>query len=417
MFRITVCGALVAALLLVLAAPVAGQEKAAPEGAKPASEEPSSLGEALKKGKPVLSFRYRYEDVTDDAVGDKQARASTLRTVVGYQTLPYKGWSAYLEAENVSVLGDDDYRNVGAGDLSNGVTDRPVVADPALTEINQAFVQWQGSGNKLRLGRQEILLGDHRYVGHVGWRQNHQSFDAFSFSNTANDRVSFFYGFIENANRITGANLEMASHLANVGFKLGAAGKLTLYGYLLDFDDAVALSTQTLGVEFAGKHKLSGGTSMLYELEFADQSDAGDNPNNVSAGYRFAMLGAAFKKVTVKVGYEVLEGSPGDGRFTTPLATLHKFNGWADKFLNTPATGLEDFYLQLGGKIGKVGWTLFYHDFSADTGGASYGDEIDLQLLYKSSWNQTFGLKGALYSADSHAADTDKWMLFTAYKI
>ena len=417
MFRQTVCGMLAASLFLALAAPVASEEKTAPKGAKPAPEEASSLGQALKKGKPVLSFRYRYEDVTDDAVGDKHARASTLRTVVGYETLPYKGWSAYLEAENVSVLGNDDYRNLGAGSLGNGVTDRPVVADPALTEINQAFVQWQGGGNKLRLGRQEVLLGDHRFVGHVGWRQNHQSFDALSYSNTAHDRVSFFYGFLDNANRITGANLEMASHLANVGIKLGAAGKLTLYGYLLDFDTAVALSTQTFGAELAGKRKLSEDTSFLYELEFADQSDAGDNPFDVSAGYRFVMLGAAFKKVTVKVGYEVLEGSPGDGRFTTPLATLHKFNGWADKFLNTPATGLEDLYLQLSGKIGKVSWTVFYHDFSADTGGASYGDELDLQLLYKSRWKQVFGLKGALYSAEDHAADTDKWMLFTAYKI
>ncbi len=412
MFRHTIYGALVASILIAPAALVAGEEKAAPE-------EASSLVEALAKGKPVLSFRYRYENVSDDGVASgKDANASTLRTVVGYKSLPFKGWSAYIEAENVLVVGDDDdYRNLGAAHLSNGVTNRPVIADPAITEINQAFIQWQGSGNKLRLGRQEVLLGDHRYVGHVGWRQNHQSYDAFTFSSAGHDRVSFFYGYLDNANRITGANLNMESHLLNVGLKLGSAGKLTAYGYLLDFDTAIGLSTQTFGLEFAGKHKLDGGNSLLYELELADQSDAGNNPNNVSAGYRFAMLGAAFKSITVKVGYEILEGSPGNGRFTTPLATLHKFNGWADKFLNTPGTGLEDIYIQLGGKIGKIGWTLFYHDFSAETGSANYGDELDIQLVYKSPKKQVFGLKGALYSADSHSADTDKWMLFTAYKI
>lgn len=82
-----------------------------------------------------------------------------------------------------------------------------------------------------------------------------------------------------------------------------------------------------------------------------------------------------------------------------------------------PATGLEDLYLQLSGKVGKVGWTVFYHDFSADTGGAGYGDEIDLQLLYKAPWNQVFGLEGAFYSADDFSSDTDKWMLWTSYKI
>ncbi len=41
-------------------------------------ETAKSLKEAIVKGKPILSFRYRYEDVKDDAVGDKHARASTL---------------------------------------------------------------------------------------------------------------------------------------------------------------------------------------------------------------------------------------------------------------------------------------------------------------------------------------------------
>lgn len=31
---------------------------------------------------------------------------------------------------------------------------------------------------------------------------------------------------------------------------------------------------------------------------------------------------------TLRVGYEVLEGSPEDGAFRTPLATLHKCSGW-----------------------------------------------------------------------------------------
>jgi hypothetical protein len=33
----------------------------------------------------------------------------------------------------------------------------------------------------------------------------------------------------------------------------------------------------------------------------------------------------------------------GDGviGFSTPLATLHKFQGWVDKFLTTPANGID----------------------------------------------------------------------------
>ena len=34
-----------------------------------------------------------------------------------------------------------------------------------------------------------------------------------------------------------------------------------------------------------------------------------------------------------------------------------------------------------------------------------------MQGTYKTSWGQTFGLKIALYDADQHAFDTDKYIL------
>ena len=43
----------------------------------------------------------------------------------------------------------------------------------------------------------------------------------------------------------------------------------------------------------------------------------------------------------MKLGFERLEGN-GTVALQTPLATLHAFNGWADKFLSTPANGLRD---------------------------------------------------------------------------
>ena len=103
----------------------------------------------------------------------------------------------------------------------------------------------------------------------------------------------------------------------------------------------------------------SGGQkALLYEAELADQSDYADNRTNVDVGYSNLMLGVSLPKVTIKLTRESLDGSSGKGRFQTPLATLHKFNGWADKFLSTPLFGLEDLYLQLSGKVGEVGWLV-----------------------------------------------------------
>ena len=44
-----------------------------------------------------------------------------------------------------------------------------------------------------------------------------------------------------------------------------------------------------------------------------------------------------------------MEGNGVKG-FTTPLATLHKFQGWADKFLATPVNGIEDEYVNLSAR-------------------------------------------------------------------
>ncbi|MEM7353329.1 MAG: alginate export family protein, partial [Acidobacteriota bacterium] len=138
------------------------------------AKEAESFTEALKKGEAKITLRYRFEDVRQDGFA-KDAHASTLRTTVGYTTQPYKGFSLKIEAENVAEIGNDLYNNRGAGSDFNGVTDRPVVADPALTDINQVFLRYQHDKTDLRLGRQEIVQDDSRFIGNVGWRQHHQS--------------------------------------------------------------------------------------------------------------------------------------------------------------------------------------------------------------------------------------------------
>jgi hypothetical protein len=393
---------------------VAGSLSLLVSGAAIADEDPATFADSLKNGKAAVSLRYRFESVSDDGAF-KDAEASTLRTTLSYRTQRYKNFSLFAEAENVATVGDDNYRNLGAGSLSNFRIDRAVVADPALTEFNQAYLRWDNGETRWTAGRQEILLGDQRYVGAVGWRQNHQSFDGLNLTSTAFERWTLSYSFLDAVNRIFGDSQGLAAHLANAKFDWDGVGALTLYGYLLDYDDVRALSSSTFGAELLGKKKLEGDWSLLYEVELAQQSDAGDHPADLDVGYQHLALGGARDSLTVRVGLEVLEGSP-QGAFRTPLATLHKFNGWADKFLATPRDGLEDLYFEVRGKCPKgIGWAAIYHDFSATEGSASWGEELDLLVTYKTSKDVSIGLKGALYDAQGHAADTDKWMLWTAY--
>ncbi len=409
----------VLAVAMLAASMAASAEPTTEPPAEPgpgAAVEKKTLAQALSQGKPSIQLRYRFESVSEDA-RPRDAHASTLRTALGYETGEYEGWSLFAEAENVTAIGNDLYDNRGAGSLNNGVSDRPVVADPALTEVNQAALRYRGGSWTAALGRQEIALGDARFVGNVGWRQNHQSFDALRLDVESLERVRVTYAFVDRVHRIFGDGQDLAGHLVNAAVDAGKAGTLTLYGYLLDYRELAAAggSTATWGVELAGKRALGEGVSILYEVEYARQSDYADNPGTVEADYTFGMLGAALPKLTAQLGWEVLEGSSGAGRFTTPLATLHKYNGWADKFLATPATGLEDLYLQLDGKAASFDWLVRYHDFNAERGGASYGSELDLQLLYRAPHGVVVALTGALYDADRFSTDTDKWMLWATW--
>ncbi len=402
---------------LALALALVGATLALPAAA--ADEDAATFGDAITRGKVLLNLRYRYENVDDDSFDDT-GQASTLRFALGYATREWKGFSVTAEFQSVLDLGlENRHNDKGAGGDWNGVSDRPVIADPSITGFYQGFLKWRFASENtfLKFGRQPILLDNVRFVGNVGWRQFHQSFDALRFGTGLIPGVTLTYAYVWNQNRIFGDQKPMGTHLLNLGGKLGKNNTLTGYGYLVDYERLAdsGASTLTFGVRDHGNVPFSS-WKLLYDAEIARQSDAGDNPGNVDAWYHRAGVGGTFGGFTAKLAYEVLEGEPGKGAFSTPLATLHAWNGWADIFLKTPANGLEDFYLSLAYRAAAWKFAAIYHDFSANTGGASYGSEWDLLASYTTSWKQTFALKAAFYDADEYSRDVSKVWAYTSWK-
>ncbi len=410
------------AVCLIAAATFPPAPVFAGEGDAEEKQEADTLEEAFVEGETKLDLRYRYETVDQDTPDiEKDAHASTLRTVLAYRTLPFHGVSAFLEFEDVRVVGDDLYDNKGHGHLGNDVADRPVVADPEITEVNQAGLRltWIPR-TTITAGRQEILLDNQRFVGAVGWRQNHQSFDAVSIRSTPGD-FSLTYAYLANVNRIYGDEKNMNTCLANGSWRPSDIVGITAYFYFLDYDnpDDAGLSTATLGLRVNGTSRLGENWKLGYDGEFARQREACDNPGKVNADYYRAEIGPRYKGnswgLGITVGQEVLGGSADEGAVTTPLATLHKFNGWADMFLATPAAGLEDSYLGLNARIKAWKLICVYHWFRANEGGGEYGTELDLLASYETRWGQDFGAKMASYKAETHARDTRKVMIFTGW--
>ncbi len=379
------------------------------------------LGDAIASGEFGLDLRYRFEYV-DQTGFDAEAKASTLRTRLNYLTKDWQGWRLFVEADNVTELGPDDF-NSGAGTSGPDRARFPVVADPDGTEINQAWVNYAFSDNAgIKFGRQRILLDNQRFVGGVGWRQNEQTYDGLSLTATPAGNGKLFLAYIQNVNRIFGDDVAAGDHdqdtlLANMSWPFSEQVKLTAYYYDIDNDDAAAFSTRTAGLRLAGTYPWQE-RAVTWGLEWADQSDTGNNPVDYSANYWRADAGIGFSTFKLSVGWEVLEGDgtrPG-AAFRTPLATLHAFNGWADQFLATPADGLEDRFLGLSGKAGAYQWKLLWHDFSAQSGNRDFGSELDMSLSRKLGQRYGLLLKAALFDA-SHSAfrDTDKlWLMLTA---
>lgn len=380
----------------------------------PALATSEAISKAIDASDIGLNFRYRYEHVDQDGVAD-EANASTLRSRLSIKSGKLAGFQGVIEVDNVSYLGGDNFNNT-----ENGSTNYPVVADPDYTEINQAYISYAfDEKNSAAVGRQRINHAGQRFLGGVGWRQNEQTFDAARFQLMPIEGLSIDYAYIWEVNRIFGpegadAEFEGDTHAFLASYQIAKGHTISAYAYLLDFNQAAALSSETYGLDYKGSFKVSDDVKLGVNLAFAEQSDYEDNPNDFDAGYYFGELSASFKPLTIAIGHEVLESDNGVS-FKTPLATLHKFQGFADKFLVTPPNGIEDTYLKIVTKIGGVKLIAFYHDFEAETGGMDYGDEIDFIAAYNINKNYSVLFKYAAYDADDFATDTDKaWLMFTA---
>lgn len=367
---------------------------------------------------PLLDARLRYENVDQPSL---DADALTFRLRAGAEA-KLGHFSFLAEAEGTAAL-IDDY-NAFPFALPGEEQWRPdhsVVADPANIELNRLQLQYKAGKTTVTLGRQRINLDDQRWVGSVGWRQNEQTFDAIRgeasmglvaadltyaikqrtiFGTDAGPRTAFDGHFI----------------FASLSSKLGPIqGKL--FAYLLDYDEDffLANSSQTYGLTLNTAVPIADKTKLSLRASYARQSDYAENPFDYAADYWSFDAGTALAGFAIAGGWEKLGSDNGRG-LQTPMATLHKFNGWADLFLTTPTTGLEDAYVSLGRKFDGVkllpglNATVAFHQFDSDVGNIEYGTEWDASLGFKLG-RVAFLAKLADYDAKDFGVDTRKFWL------
>lgn len=385
------------------------------------------IPEAIAKGKFNLNARLRYEFADQDGVAaiTDPSHAATIRTRFGYTTAPLYGFQAMIEAEDVRVLGPSgNYNAAGA----NGRGYKPVIADPATTELNQAWVSYSYTNLfTIKAGRERLVFDNHRFIGDVGWRQNMQTFDAAGVSFKPVAGLTFDYDYLWDVHRVFGDvgglpdaspnhDFQSSSHLINVSYAPCQYVRAVSYAYLLDLDlqngtaAARNASSATFGGYLAGSAPVNEKLALAYRGEFAWQTDYAGSALDYDAAYYNLELSGTVKPVAFGAGYEVLgsgvNSGAGGGRagFSTPLATLHAFNGWADVFLTTPGNGLRDLY---GFAQVTLPWDIpvrfVYHKFDADHGGGDYGHEFDAMISKKLGKHWTALVKHAYYAGEDAA--------------
>lgn len=395
---------------------------------------PSSAGsitQAIKTGKPYINANLRYEDVS---IGDLDVEALTLRSWFGFKTGSANGFSAQVEFEDVRpVLG-----------INEDDTDQTVamqaraIADPAepLTELDQAFIQYsqgdKSTGFTAKLGRQVITLDGMRHVGHVAWRQDKQTYDAGRVIWKPIKDLTVDYSHVYKVNRINSLSTDDTTadafadvndtsiDLLNISYKT-PYGKAVVYSYNMS-DDGLYEELETLGASFRGKTKVADGVSISYGLELAQQDNETDN---IDTDYSRIELGLGVSGIKFDIHQETLGSDDGIGNFQTPLATEHKFLGWADVFLGGAingnidgGNGIVETAFKVSGKVAGIKLAAIYHDFESDEQSNDLGDEIDLLAVKKLNKFYTVGLKYADFSADSDSTlnDTDRLWLWVNAK-
>ncbi len=365
------------------------------------------LEDVITNPKLNLQIRPRYEHANVKENGTDSADAFTVRTALGMQAglFGIDGLSAELQMIDVSNFGWlDDYN-----DLAGDPEPYDVVADPTQTRVTQAYVAYTFNGLTAIGGRKRVVLDNARFIGDVGWRQMPQTYDLMALAYNGIENLSLLGAYVTQVNTIKkDGSFDTGSVLLHGAYQYAPALNIVLYDYMIeDFADH-------MGIRFTGKVDYSD-MKFSYEAEYAKQNDPSitDDVDDLDQDADYYKLGLDMNYMGFIVGaaYELLgEKGSGANAFTTPLATLHAHNGWADVFLSTPDDGLEDMSFKLGYNAGDLGKLIaIYHIFESDAGGTDYGDEIDLAYKYQVDKNLGLLIKYAQYNTDADVPSDPLW--------
>jgi hypothetical protein len=265
-------------------------------------------------------------------------------------------------------------------------------------DLHQGFIELSdvpSIGGILKVGRQEMALGEQRLVGAVNWTQQGRSFDGFRYTspNQTGLKVDLFFMKLREE---TAATQDWESSFAGAygTLPLGETGSLDLFGLMTTDGREDNGSEVTFGGLWKGK---AGPVDVRLEGSLQSGERGGTDVSAHMFGARAG--GKVHESTTVTLWYDYLSGDddPTDdevGVFNTLFATNHAFYGAADFFLNIPVhtggLGLKDAAVKFAFVLSPTtSFKADLHHFTTAEPGTlstqSLANELDLTLTHQIS--------------------------------
>ncbi len=287
-----------------------------------------------------------------------------LRTRIGAKFTASKRISGFVQIQDSRVFGTE------FNTLADGTAD--------ALDMHQAYVIVKDLFDmplSMKLGRQEVIFGNQRLIGAVGWHNIGRSFDGIQMIyDTDNGPISVFdFKTVETLNAGDLNDFNVGGIWANMS-KMNDQIHPQFFGIWDRVNSGGALSRLTIGTQ----------TDMSFDnisatLEAAYQTGQLNSALDIAA-YMFAAnatykVGGQFLKA-VGGGVDYLSGDDATTSdkyeaFNTLYATNHKWYGISDFFLNVPAHsfngGLNDIHAKLVvDPFGKTKTIIVFHKFLAN---------------------------------------------------
>ena len=276
-------------------------------------------------------------------------------------------------SDNFRLYGEYLYADSGGETFNN----RPIEENRG--EIQNLFLDTQlTDSTSLRLGRQEISLGNQRLVSPLDWANTRRTFDGGRLTHKGEKWTTdaFFLHPVNrnaaNESKIDDTNEEVDFFGVYTSNAKHALGTLEAY-YLALINEPLDFSFHTLGSRVAGKAD----NGLLYEAEGGVQF--GDNSpgfGNHSASFFTGGLGKQLNlaggkwKPTVWAWYDYASGDDqvpaarGDDGFDHLFPLGHKYVGFIDLFGRRNYHDLNfQFITPIGKKVKMIWW---FHNFWLD---------------------------------------------------